>query len=91
MTLPGDWGNLILADRTQKLIYVVSDSVIACRKLSTSEIDVRRLVVPEDYQDLEKLRHGWAHRRNYLLDHPEAATIGGETYLFIRAAEGALY
>lgn len=90
--VPGTWGDLIIPDRTQRTVYVIDDDVILGRKLSVSAADlgVRRLTLPGSFQEMDQLRHGWAHRRNYLLDHPEAATHGNTTHLFIRAAEGGV-
>ncbi|TWT79731.1 hypothetical protein CA13_11380 [Planctomycetes bacterium CA13] len=90
--LPNEWGNLVIADRTQKRLYVIADDMMTGQQLSAAAppLGVRRIKYPDPYGEMDKLRHGWAHRRDYLLDHPEAATHDGKTSLFIRTAEGGV-
>lgn len=87
-----EFGKLIIPDVTQKVLYFLSDDIIQARKLNTAltEVGTRAARFPAQFDESEKLFHNWSHSRSYLLDHPVAATLGDQTFLFFRPAKGGM-
>ena len=85
---PGAWGNLILMDRAQDIAYVIQDSKMTARRLKPMGdlVGERAIEYPDPFSEMRKLRHGFTHQRKYVLDHPEAVTLGDKTFMFIRTA-----
>ena len=90
--LDGDYGELIVPDVTQKVLYFLSEDIVQARKLNTalSEAGTRAVKYPSQFDESDKLFHNWSHSRNYLLDHPAATTLGDQSFLFFRPAKGGM-
>ncbi|WP_442510453.1 HEAT repeat domain-containing protein [Novipirellula sp. SH528] len=91
-----DLGDLIIADRSQPIVYGLSREQLTAHQLNPTLSDLGRKVVryPERYRtnvtssDRVDLFFMATHQRKYILDHPEAYTHGDRTYLFVRPKDG---
>lgn len=91
-----DVGGTIAPDRSQSIIYGIGADTFSAHKLNTT-LDVISSVPIEfpigfsagrGSRDDKEIFYSRAHQRDYVLDHPEACTIEGETFVFLRPKDG---
>jgi hypothetical protein len=91
-----DLGRSIIPNRSRELVYGLSEEKLSVHQLDGTLSLVRDVPVklPAHYLSDRGARghleafFGHSHQRDYVLDHPEAYTHGGRTFLFLRTHEG---
>ena len=86
--MPGNWGDYVIPDRRQRVIYIIGDGKLTARRLDdpSRPITTKEILLPDPFSNIDKLRHPIPRLRDYVLDHPEAVTLGGTLYLYCRTA-----
>ncbi|MEL7263890.1 MAG: hypothetical protein AAFP69_03625, partial [Planctomycetota bacterium] len=77
-------GNVIAPDRTQAIIYGLAEEKLTAHRLDATltPIDSRPVEYPPQYwkkkrgRSKTELFNKFTHQRSYVLDHPEATTLG---------------
>lgn len=83
VTIKGDLGNILIADRTQKLLYSITKERVRVHQLNVEleEIADRKVEFPEG--EFSRIYHNIYRIRSYLLDHPIAFTDRKNTHFFV--------
>ncbi|MEZ6134656.1 MAG: trypsin-like peptidase domain-containing protein [Pirellulaceae bacterium] len=81
--------SLVIPDFSQDIFYELDGDMIRARQMNTalSEIDMRRMELPEPFRDFNKLCNWRKRTREYFLDLPKAYTHGDRLHLFFTSAE----
>ena len=85
--LAGDWGDVVFVDRTRECAYGLRESRLVCSRLKPlgERLGERKVEFAEACPTTDHLFGApIADPGNALFDHPEAATLDGRTFLFIR-------
>ncbi len=85
-----EFGRLIIPDHSQQLFYALDENIIRAHRLTTSftELEMRRIQFPDEYQEIDKICQHLYRMRGYCLDHPMAYTHGERLHMFVLTAEG---
>jgi len=83
--LGNEFGLLIIPDCSQKLFYSINESVMRAHRMTTSfpELEMRRIKLPEEFQEISKVCQHLFRMRGYILDHPLAYTHNDRLHLFV--------
>lgn len=83
--MPGDFGDLIVPDHSQKILYTLTADVLRAHALNAAlpQLELRSVKYPSGYKDLSKIVFPIQRMRGYLLDHPVAYTHGNRLHLFV--------
>lgn len=86
----GDFGQMIIPDLAQKLIYTVTEHVVRGHRLNTTftELGMRRVQFKPAPKDYGKFFRHLYRMRDYWLDHPVAFTHEDRLFLFLLSSEG---